>query len=275
MRSAGVTDGYVNTARDGRFLGDWFSMGDLGYMADGELFVTGRSSEVIIPLGLKYHPEDIEQAVQSAAGVPPGRCVAFSPAGGRQEDLVVVVEVGDEQEDLTGVVSAAIVNAVGLAPSQVLLVPTGSLPTTPNGSSSAAAPARCTSGASSRRAQPTPPRSGPGAEPLLKGGPLGHDAISRAGGDRGLTALGERLDSGRQAMLTITQRYERGQFRAGRCGGRRVRQAADELKRPLGPSSTEPHRAHRASPKGTSPDGPTGSPSQLAKKCLVRTQAVS
>jgi fatty-acyl-CoA synthase len=102
-------------------------MGDLGYMADGELFVTGRSSEVIIPLGLKYHPEDIEQAVQSAAGVPPGRCVAFSPAGGRQEDLVVVVEVGDEQEDLTGVVSAAIVNAVGLAPSQVLLVPTGSL----------------------------------------------------------------------------------------------------------------------------------------------------
>ncbi len=133
VRSAGVTDGYVNTARDGRFLGDWFSMGDLGYMADGELFVTGRSSEVIIRLGLKYHPEDIEQAVQSAAGVPPGRCVAFSPVGGRQEDLIVVVEVGDEQEDLTGVVSAAIVNAVGLAPSQVLLVPTGSLPTTPNG----------------------------------------------------------------------------------------------------------------------------------------------
>jgi fatty-acyl-CoA synthase len=59
--------------------------------------------------------------------------VAFSPAGGRQEDLVVVVEVTDEQEDLTGLVSAAIVNAVGLAPSQVLLVPTGSLPTTPNG----------------------------------------------------------------------------------------------------------------------------------------------
>jgi fatty-acyl-CoA synthase len=133
VRSAGVTDGYVNTERDGRFIGDWFSPGDLGYMADGELFVTGRSSEVIIRLGLKYHPEDIEQAVQSAAGVPPGRCVAFSPVGGRQEDLVVVVEVGDDQEDLAGVVSAAIVNAVGLAPSQVLLVPTGSLPTTPNG----------------------------------------------------------------------------------------------------------------------------------------------
>ena len=102
VRSAGVTDGYVNTGRTDRFLGDWFSTGDLGYMADGELFVTGRSSEVIIRLGLKYHPEDIEQAVQNAAGVPPGRCVAFSPVGGRQGDVVVVVEVGDEKEDSTG-----------------------------------------------------------------------------------------------------------------------------------------------------------------------------
>jgi acyl-CoA synthetase (AMP-forming)/AMP-acid ligase II len=133
VRGAGVTDGYVNVGRDGRFMGDWLSMGDLGYMADGELFVTGRSSEVIIRLGLKYHPEDIEQAVQGAAGVPPGRCVAFSPLGGRQEDLVVVVEVGTEQDDIAGLVSAAIVNAVGLTPSQVLLVATGSLPTTPNG----------------------------------------------------------------------------------------------------------------------------------------------
>jgi acyl-CoA synthetase (AMP-forming)/AMP-acid ligase II len=128
-----VTDGYVNVGRDGRFIGDWLGMGDLGYIAEGDLFVTGRSSEVIIRLGLKYHPEDIEQAVQTAAGVPPGRCVAFSPPGGRQEDLVVVVEVGTEEEDIAGLVSAAIVNAVGLAPSQVLLVGTGSLPTTPNG----------------------------------------------------------------------------------------------------------------------------------------------
>ncbi len=132
-RGPGVTDGYVNVPRDGRFVGEWFSLGDLGYVADGDLFITGRSSEVIIRLGLKYHPEDIEQAVQSAAEVPPGRCVAFSPLGGRQEDLVVVVEVGPDQEDIAGLVSAAIVNAVGLAPSQVLLVPTGSLPTTPNG----------------------------------------------------------------------------------------------------------------------------------------------
>jgi fatty-acyl-CoA synthase len=133
VRGPGVTDGYVNVGREGWFIGDWLRMGDLGYMAEGDLFLSGRSNEVIIRLGLKYHPEDIEQAVQKATGVPPGRCVAFSPRGGRQEDLVVVVEAEGHQEDLAGAVSAAITNAVGLTPSQVLVVAAGALPTTPNG----------------------------------------------------------------------------------------------------------------------------------------------
>ena len=48
-------------------------------MADGELFVTGRANELIIRLGRKYHPEDIERCVQLATGLAPGSCVAFFP----------------------------------------------------------------------------------------------------------------------------------------------------------------------------------------------------
>ena len=92
VRGAGVTDGYVNTTAEGLFVADWLRVGDVGYMAEGELFVTGRSNEVIVRLGQKYHPEDIEQAVQRAMSMPPGSCVAFSPLEGRQGDLVVVVE---------------------------------------------------------------------------------------------------------------------------------------------------------------------------------------
>jgi len=44
-----------------------------------------------------------------------------------------VVEVGSDPGDLAGGVSAAITNAIGLTPSQVLLVPRGTIPTTPNG----------------------------------------------------------------------------------------------------------------------------------------------
>jgi fatty-acyl-CoA synthase len=133
VRGDGVTDGYVNTTTGGLFMGDWFRIGDLGYMAEGELFVTGRSNEVIVRLGQKYHPEDIEQAVQHATSIPPGSCVAFSPLEGRQGDVVVVVEAGTSTGDLAGEVSAAITNAMGLTPSEVLLVPKGTIPTTPNG----------------------------------------------------------------------------------------------------------------------------------------------
>jgi fatty-acyl-CoA synthase len=133
VRGDGVTKGYVNTTAEGLFVGDWFKIGDLGYMAEGELFVTGRSNEVIVRLGQKYHPEDIEQAVQRATPISPGGCVAFSPLEGRQGDLVVVVEAGVPAGDLAREVSAAITNAMGLTPSQVLLVPKGTIPTTPNG----------------------------------------------------------------------------------------------------------------------------------------------
>jgi fatty-acyl-CoA synthase len=133
VQGAGVTDGYVNAAGEGSFVDGFLRVGDLGYMAEGELFVTGRSNEVIVRLGQNYHPEDIEQAVQRSTGQPPGSCAAFSPLGGRPGDLVVVVEEVTGAGDLIGVVSTAIVDAVGLAPSQVLVVAKGTLPTTPNG----------------------------------------------------------------------------------------------------------------------------------------------
>jgi fatty-acyl-CoA synthase len=133
VRGPGVTDGYVNTTAEGSFAEGFFRPGDLGYMAEGELFVTGRANEVIVRLGQKYHPEDIEQAVQRATGLPPGSCAAFSPLEGRPGDLVVVVEEATGADDLAGAVGAAIVNAFGLAPAHVLVVPTGTLPTTPNG----------------------------------------------------------------------------------------------------------------------------------------------
>ena len=132
VRGAGVTDGYVNTTAEGLFVADWLRVGDVGYMAEGELFVTGRSNEVIVRLGQKYHPEDIEQAVQRAMSMPPGGCVAFSPLEGRQGDLVVVVEATGA-DDLADQVSAAITNAIGLTPSQVMIAPRGTIPTTPNG----------------------------------------------------------------------------------------------------------------------------------------------
>jgi acyl-CoA synthetase (AMP-forming)/AMP-acid ligase II len=133
VRGAELTDGYVNASSEGLFEGAWARTGDLGYLAEGELFVTGRSKEVIVRFGKKYHPEDIEQAVQRATGLTPGSCVAFSPLEGGHGELVVVVEGRTGQDDLAAVAAGAVLNAIGLAPSEVLVVPPGTIPRTPNG----------------------------------------------------------------------------------------------------------------------------------------------
>ena len=116
VRGAGVTDGYVNTTAEGLFVADWLRVGDVGYMAEGELFVTGRSNEVIVRLGQKYHPEDIEQAVQRAMSMPPGGCVAFSPAGGATGGLGRGGGGRPARTTSPAQVSAAITNAIGAHP---------------------------------------------------------------------------------------------------------------------------------------------------------------
>jgi fatty-acyl-CoA synthase len=73
----------------------WFHTGDIGYLADGELYVTGRTSDLIIVGGRNLHPEDIEVIVDGVAGVQPGRVVAFGvpDVAAGSERIVVVAEL--------------------------------------------------------------------------------------------------------------------------------------------------------------------------------------
>jgi len=76
----------------------WYYSGDLGYVADGHVFVTGRKKDLIIIAGKNYYPQDIERIVSSVPGIYPGRVVALGwddSAIGTQR-LIVLAEV---QED--------------------------------------------------------------------------------------------------------------------------------------------------------------------------------
>src|SRR4029453_15017159 len=55
----------------------WYRTGDLGFIADGEVFVTGRIKELLIINGRNYFAADLEAAVNLVDGVKPGRCVAL------------------------------------------------------------------------------------------------------------------------------------------------------------------------------------------------------
>jgi fatty-acyl-CoA synthase len=136
VRGPAVMDGYVGPGGEDPFVDGWLRTGDLGYMAEGELFVTGRSKEVIIQRGRKYHPEDLEWAAARVPGVVAGRCVAFSPMRGQEGDVVVAVELADagvQAPDVEAAVRAAVTNAVGLVPRHVLVLADGAIPVAPAG----------------------------------------------------------------------------------------------------------------------------------------------
>src|SRR3989442_563871 len=59
------------------FDGRWLRTGDLGYQADGELFFTGRSKDIVVVMGRNYAAEDLEWAAERTHGLRVGRVVAF------------------------------------------------------------------------------------------------------------------------------------------------------------------------------------------------------
>ena len=78
----------------------WYLTGDLGYTADGELYVTGRRKELIIVGGKNVYPQDIEELASEVPGVHPGRVAAFGVFNEDlgTEDIAVVAECDSADE---------------------------------------------------------------------------------------------------------------------------------------------------------------------------------
>ncbi len=97
IRSDSMLTGYFNRpdlTRDAVQQG-WYFTGDMGYIADGELFVTGRKKDMIIIGGKNIYPQDIEALLNEVSGIHPGRSVAFGVYNKElgTEDLAIVAEV--------------------------------------------------------------------------------------------------------------------------------------------------------------------------------------
>ena len=108
----------------------WYRTGDLGFLREGHLYVTGRKKDVIIIGGVNVFPEDIEQAVSDVAGLRAGRVVAMGieDVAAGTERLVVVAEVNAEAElenadRIETAIRRAVVTVAGVAPNRVFVVP--------------------------------------------------------------------------------------------------------------------------------------------------------
>jgi fatty-acyl-CoA synthase len=116
--------------------GGWLRTGDLGYMANGELFVCGRAKDIIIVNGRKYHPQDLEWGVSDLAGVRRGRVVAFGlqQPGGPDRVAIVAEPSGTVPPDaLVESIRRRIGDLCGLYVDDVVLVPSGAIARTTSG----------------------------------------------------------------------------------------------------------------------------------------------
>jgi thioester reductase-like protein len=122
-----------------RFAGDeehtYLRTGDLGFLYEDELFVCGRTKDLIIVRGVNCYPSDIEIVVErSAAQVRNGCVAAFSVERDEQEALVVVAEVRDEGPlPDAKALGRAIRRHAHIDPHTIVFAPPRSIPKTTSG----------------------------------------------------------------------------------------------------------------------------------------------
>lgn len=111
------------------FIDGWYLTGDFGYVADGELYVTGRKKDLIIVGGKNIYPADLEHLAMEVKGVHPGRVVAFgvyNEESGTEEVVIVSeVDVQDpaEHERIANEIRKTVTKGSAVALRHVHLVP--------------------------------------------------------------------------------------------------------------------------------------------------------
>ncbi|MFT5679316.1 MAG: fatty-acyl-CoA synthase [Myxococcota bacterium] len=111
----------------------WLDTGDLGYLLDGELYISGRAKDVIILRGQNHTPQDIEQSIDDVDGIRVGCAAAVGDVGEDGERLVLFVEFREAREGLAEDCRKMVLSRTGLNPELVVVVAPGTLPRTSSG----------------------------------------------------------------------------------------------------------------------------------------------
>ncbi len=141
VKSKSLSAGYFKNPQATRnaFKDGWFHSGDMGFILDGMLFISGRKKEMIIKRGKNIYPYDVERIASTVKGIRLGCCAAFDVHNEAEgtEDLVLVCEttVKDKaaQERLKNEIRNEILTRLGIAPDDIQLVPRESIPKTTSG----------------------------------------------------------------------------------------------------------------------------------------------
>lgn len=141
FRGPSSMQGYYHNAEATReaYHNGWWDTGDLAYLAEGELYITGRKKDLIIKAGKNYYPPEIEEAVSEVSGIRKGCVVAFGvcePETGT-EKLIVVAEKGQSaqknEDELIEEIREKVMAQIAIPPDEVILVSARTIPKTSSG----------------------------------------------------------------------------------------------------------------------------------------------
>ena len=142
FRGPSATPGYYRNPEATRAIrtdDGWLRTGDLGYIGEGDLFITGRSKDLIIKAGRNIYPQEVESVAAEIEGVRAGCVAAFSVPNQKtgSEGLIVVAETrrrgGKVREALAAEIRRNIASVVKISPDDIRLVPPRTIPKTPSG----------------------------------------------------------------------------------------------------------------------------------------------
>lgn len=131
FKGPSISSGYYRNPEQTQklFDGDWIDSGDLAYVAEGEVYLTGRVKDLIIHGGRNIYPHELEDAVSEIPGIRKGCVAAFASSSEKSvtERLIVLAETREKDpaalESLRSNVLSVTVNLIGSAPEEVVLAP--------------------------------------------------------------------------------------------------------------------------------------------------------
>lgn len=138
VRTSSLASGYVGnpTATGARFVNGEVRTGDLGFIHQGQLVITGRIDDMMCIGGRNYYARDIEMRLAKHPGIRHGSCVVVTVPDAGRDRVMVMAEPAKDADDPAAVakdLGRAVAKASGLRVDECLLVTPGTLPKTPSG----------------------------------------------------------------------------------------------------------------------------------------------
>ena len=141
FRGPSAASGYYRNPDATRALldGTWLDSGDLAYVSNGEVYITGRSKDIVIRAGRNIYPHELEAAVGDIPGVRKGNVAVFGSIDRETgtERLVIVAETREDDngplERVRSDILAVATDIVGTPPDDLVFLPRGTIPKTTSG----------------------------------------------------------------------------------------------------------------------------------------------